>query len=565
MHFPPQTSDLLPRLPLSARTILDVGCGSGDLMAAYRPLNPKARLLGIELDAAAAATARRHMDQVVSTDVEAHPLPFALQDGLDCIIYNGTLQHLRDPWALVRRHAEMLNPDGVMVICVPNIDYWRRTERQLRGNTDDDAVGQSAYPAAAWLNLDGMTRQLTDAGLILCDVTTHEPDGQSARGFAETLAPSLTALGIDPADYTKRAAASHLILRARREPIEQLILAGSMLVPVGGVSHVRVVHPLQAVGTDPGISTCVTDRVDLRQPGDHRPRIFVLHRPALVGERGLDTIQTLTDAGYLVVTEFDDHPDHFDMMRAGGTLTFTGVHAVQTSTTALAEVLRAYNPEVAVFPNAVVSLPEVGNFADPHSITMFFGALNRERDWQAFMPAINAVASRAGDRLNFQVVHDRGFFDALETPHKTFTPTCDYKTYMRILAGSEISFMPLSDTKFNRTKSDLKFIEAASHRVAALASTVVYGNSVEDGRTGLLFRDPVEFEARLLRLVAMPELARDLGDAALRYVAGSRMLAYQVAPRIGWYRSLWARRDALTEALRGRLERDCLRPIGRKA
>jgi hypothetical protein len=31
------------------------------------------------------------------------------------------------------------------------------------------------------------------------------------------------------------------------------------------------------------------------------------------------------------------------------------------------------------------------------------------------------------------------------------------------------------------------------------------------------------------------------------------MLAYQVAPRIAWYRSLWARRDELTNALHGRL------------
>jgi SAM-dependent methyltransferase/glycosyltransferase involved in cell wall biosynthesis len=552
MYPPPQIFDLLPRIPLSARTVLEVGCGSGDLMAAYRRFNPKARLLGIEPDVAAAATARRHMDQVVSTDAEAEPLPFALPDGIDCIIYNAILEHLWDPWALVRRHAEVLNPDGVMVICVPNIDYWRRTERRLRGIWDDGPVGQPAYLAAAWLNLDGMTRQLAGAGLVLCDVTALEPDGQSACDFGETLAPSLAALGIDPAGYTKRAAASHLILRARREPVEQLVLAGTMLDPVGGVSHVRVVHPLQAVGTDPGVSTSVTDRIEGRQPGDRRPRIFVLHRPALVGERGLETVRMLTDAGYLVVTEFDDHPDHFDMMRAGGILTFTGVHALQTSTTALAEVLRLYNPEVAVFPNAVVSLPEAVNFADPGCTTLFFGALNRERDWQVLMPAINAVASRAGDRLKFQIVHDRGFFDALQTPHKTFTPTCDYETYMRILAGSEISFMPLSDTPFNRTKSDLKFIEAGSHRVAALASTVVYGNSIEDGRTGLLFRDPVEFEARLLRLVAMPELARDLGDAAQRYVADSRMLAYQVAPRIRWYRSLWARRDVLTKALLAR-------------
>ena len=89
--------------------------------------------------------------------------------------------------------------------------------------------------------------------------------------------------------------------------------------------------------------------------------------------------------------------------------------------------------------------------------------------------------------------------------------------------------MPLSDTPFNRAKSDLKFIEAAACRVASLASSVVYGDSIEDGRTGLLFRDPAEFHVRLLRLVALPELARDIGDAGRRHVAEHRMLAYQVA------------------------------------
>jgi hypothetical protein len=79
---------------------------------------------------------------------------------------------------------------------------------------------------------------------------------------------------------------------------------------------------------------------------------------------------------------------------------------------------------------------------------------------------------------------------------------------------------------------------------------VVYSNSIEDGRTGLLFRDPVELEMRLARLVSMPELTCSIGEAARRYIAEHRMLAYQVAPRIAWYRSLWARRQALTEALR---------------
>ena len=68
-------------------------------------------------------------------------------------------------------------------------------------------------------------------------------------------------------------------------------------------------------------------------------------------------MRRLTDAGFLVVTEFDDLPDRFEMMRMGGELGFYGVHAIQTSTLAMAEALRKYNPEIAVFPNAVGSLP----------------------------------------------------------------------------------------------------------------------------------------------------------------------------------------------------------------
>jgi glycosyltransferase involved in cell wall biosynthesis len=398
-----------------------------------------------------------------------------------------------------------------------------------------------------------MRQSLQRAGLTICDVTPHEPDPDAARTFVKALAPGLVALGIDPDEYLRRAAPSHLTWRARKEPRQPVTLSGTMLAPIGGVSHVRVVHPLQAIGSDPAFRTEMSGEVRPREPHDGAPRIFVLHRPALAGAHGLQTLQTLRAAGYLIVTEFDDHPDHFEMMRHSNHLSFRGVHALQTSTAAMAEALRPYNPEIAVFPNALVSLPEVRNFASMRAITLFFGALNRERDWRPLMPAINAVAATAAERLRFQVVHDRSFFDALETPHKAFTPTCDYETYLRLLGGSEICFMPLSDTPFNRAKSDLKFIEAVSCRVAPLASTVVYSDSIEDGRTGLLFRDPAEFETQLLRLLATPDLARDLGDAGRRQVADHRMLAYQVAPRIAWYRSLWARREVLTRALQARM------------
>ncbi|WP_428485767.1 methyltransferase domain-containing protein [Rhodopila sp.] len=548
-------ADLLQRIPLSALTILHVGCGDGGLAAAYRLMNPRARLLGIEADPAAATSAARHIHQVATSGVEADPLPFDLPDGIDCIIYNGILEHLRDPWSLIRRHAQALSPDGMMLIRVPNPEHWREAERLLRGLWEDTGAEprQEAHPR--WFNLNAMRRTLTDAGLSLCDVIPldQEPDPQAASRFTDAIATGLTALGIEPDSYVRRSAPTHFIWRVRKTPNLRVIVSGNMLAPVGGVSHVRVVHPLHAIGTDPLLTVGVINHLDTSQRGDDTARIFVLHRPALTSRQGHEMLRSLMQAGYLVVTEFDDHPDFFKMMQQGGELSFRGVHALQTSTPALAQVLRKYNPEIAVFPNAVPALPPVRNFADPRALTLFFGALNREACWRPLLPAINAVASKAGARLRLQIVHDQTFFEALETPFKSFTPTCDYDTYLRLLAEAEISFMPLSDTVFNRAKSDLKFIEAGACRVASLASTVVYGDSIEDERTGLLFRDATELHSRLLRLIATPEMARDLGDAARAYVSEQRMLAYQVAPRIAWYRSLWNRRGVLDAALQARM------------
>jgi hypothetical protein len=57
----------------------------------------------------------------------------------------------------------------------------------------------------------------------------------------------------------------------------------------------------------------------------------------------------------------------------------------------------------------------------------------------------------------------------------------------------------------------------------------------------------------LLRVLAYPEAARRMADQAREYVKRERMLAYQVAARVAWYRSLWERREDLTAKLRERV------------
>jgi SAM-dependent methyltransferase len=547
--------ELLDKLPLAARVLVDVGCASGALGAAYLRRNPAARYLGIEIEPGSAAVAAGRLSEVHCGNAEAEPMPFDVADGVDCLIYGDVLEHLRDPWALLARQVAYLKPGGTVVVCMPNVEHWSMALKLLNGGFEYAESGILDRTHLRWFTPRTMGNALRQAGLELADVAARPTDLAQAQKFVQALAPGLRAIGVEPAEYLNRAGPIQFIWRARKGAPPRIFIQASMLAPLGGVSDVRVVEPIRAVASDSAVLAVIGAEPEFPAGGAETPKIAVLHRPLLLGGAGIERLKALLAKNYVIVSEFDDHPVF--MAERGldldQLLTFTGVHAVQTSTQALAAVLAPQNGEIEVFENAVFALPEVRNFADPEQVTLFFGALNRAEDWAPYMQGLNEVARAVGRRLKFVVAHDREFFDALETEEKVFHPTCDYPTYMGLLGGAEIAFMPLADTAFNRAKSDLKFIEAAACRVVSLASDVVYAGSIRDHKTGLIFADSLDMRSALLRVLAYPEAARRMADQAREYVKRERMLAYQVAARVAWYRSLWERREDLTAKLRERV------------
>lgn len=553
MSYPDAANpDLLVRIPLSASTVLDVGCGTGALGAAYKRCNPTASYYGIETDADAIAIAATRLDFVAHEDIELNPAPFGGQT-FDCIVYGDVLEHLRDPWGVLARHATQLSPNGVILICMPNIEHWSFADRLLRGTWDYTDSGLTDRTHLRWFTFATTRRAIEAAGMHALDAIPRIFDAHAARNHVVAMAGALADLDINPEDYYRRSAPLQYVWRATRAPVRRYNVISTMLAPVGGVSHVRVTQPMAALATEPDMLAIVTTSAELPPFEADSPKIFIFHRPLLAGTEGLIPVRQLVSLGYVIVCEFDDHPDFLPALQRPDIQNFRAVHALQTSTAPLGQVLRRENPEIALFPNAIAVLPTPRNFTDPDRLTLFFGALNRSAEWPEYLPALNAVARLAGPRLSFCIVHDESLFDALETPHKSFTPLCDYETYLDKLAGCEISFMPLQDTPFNRCKSDLKFLEAASYRVASIASPTVYGEAIEDGHTGIVLRGAADMQRRLLALVATPSLALVMAEAARAHVSQHRMLASQVAARAAWYRSLWARRLELHEALLARV------------
>lgn len=260
---------------------------------------------------------------------------------------------------------------------------------------------------------------------------------------------------------------------------------------------------------------------------------------------------------YLIVMEFDDHPSYWPEIAQNDYLTFAGTHAVQTSTEPLAQVLRQFNPTVGVFRNDAAELPPPRPAhpvpTEERPLRIFYGSLNRGDSMRPLLAAVNRLLARSAVPIHVSVIADNKFHAGLHTRRKDFAQMVSHDRHREMVAQADIVLLPLADTEFNRCKSDLSFVEASARGAVVLASPIVYGASVLDGVTGMIFHSPEEFEAKLVRLVEDAALRQRIAEGAYHYVRTQRMQKDAFRTRWQWYQSLLERKDELDAALRGRI------------
>lgn len=110
-------------VPVTARRILDVGCSSGRLGGSLKR-RQDAEIVGIEIDAEYAADAAGRLDRVIVGDLEQLDVDALELGRFDCVVAADVLEHLRDPWSVLRALVGQLEPGGTVVISVPNVRYW---------------------------------------------------------------------------------------------------------------------------------------------------------------------------------------------------------------------------------------------------------------------------------------------------------------------------------------------------------------------------------------------------------------------------------------------------------
>ncbi|MEY5099436.1 MAG: hypothetical protein RJA36_2155 [Pseudomonadota bacterium] len=192
--------ELMEMIPAGARRIVDVGCMHGQMAQVYKQSHPEVQYVGIDIDPDYAAVAARHCDEAFAADVEQ--LTSAQFEQLfpsDCWVFGDCLEHLRDPWTLLRRIRAAIDPDGCVLVCMPNAQHWGVQWSLLSGQFRYQDSGLLDRTHLRWFTRTTMLEMFQETGWSVAQGLTRTLP--AAPQQAQVLAGIRTfalASGIDP-------------------------------------------------------------------------------------------------------------------------------------------------------------------------------------------------------------------------------------------------------------------------------------------------------------------------------------------------------------------------------
>jgi tetratricopeptide (TPR) repeat protein len=215
---------------------------------------------------------------------------------------------------------------------------------------------------------------------------------------------------------------------------------------------------------------------------------------------------------------------------------------VQTSTPELARRWREITTvPIATFPNqlsAITPLPARDLF---RPLTVGWGGSpGHFADWFAHAAGLQRwLDAHSGVHLAVMCNEYIKPFINISADRYHFRPFGSLGDYYNFLTTLDIGIAPLLPTDYNRGRSDVKFLEYALHGVAGIYPALEpYRDSVEHGKTGLLYRTQEELWAALDRLAADLDLRETIRHNAYEHVSKQRRIDQHIVARMEFYRSL---------------------------
>lgn len=157
--------------------VLEVGCACGGTLLKVKNTYQNANLFGIELNEHAAAIASKFADVRVD-NVEHCSFSYPI-DFFDYVIFADVLEHLYDPWSVLRHIKKYLKKDGKLIVSIPNVMHYSVIRGLLNGTwtyTDSGLLDKTHVRFFTLTEIDTMLKEAGYGGMEYRIVTVGKSE-----------------------------------------------------------------------------------------------------------------------------------------------------------------------------------------------------------------------------------------------------------------------------------------------------------------------------------------------------------------------------------------------------
>ena len=122
-YFCKTCDDLAQLIPGSDLKVLEVGCATGATGKMLLETGKARWVTGIEYVPEYGKAARSVLNEVYIGNVEEMMFSWGRKQ-FDCFIFGDVIEHMSDPWRVLKRLRPFLSDEGIAVASVPNVKHW---------------------------------------------------------------------------------------------------------------------------------------------------------------------------------------------------------------------------------------------------------------------------------------------------------------------------------------------------------------------------------------------------------------------------------------------------------
>ncbi|GAG78286.1 unnamed protein product, partial [marine sediment metagenome] len=119
-YFNTVRTDIALLLPDKIDKTIEIGCGSGNTLQWLKREKGCRWVCGVELSQDAANKAKDKLDLLIEGDIEHIELPFE-KESFDLLLCLDVLEHLINPWSVLKKLAAYIKRNGVLIASIPNV------------------------------------------------------------------------------------------------------------------------------------------------------------------------------------------------------------------------------------------------------------------------------------------------------------------------------------------------------------------------------------------------------------------------------------------------------------